>query len=53
MKTPGFRPSPPPSAHLRLFWREKKHLMTLSVINAIRWEFIIPVALFNWSVITY
>jgi hypothetical protein len=70
---------PPPSEHLRLFWREKKHqvifpatteqniaranlfrkpsvsfyLMAIVTIFAIYWECIIPVALFNWSVVTY
>jgi hypothetical protein len=29
------------------------HPMTLSAIDVIRWKYIIPLALFNWSVITY
>jgi hypothetical protein len=71
--------APPPSEHLRLFWREKKHqvffpvttdqniarvnlfckpnvsfyLMAIVAIIAIHQECIIPVALFNWSVVTY
>jgi hypothetical protein len=77
-KRPIGRP-PPPSKHLRLFWRKKKHkvffpaakeeniarvnlfhkpsisfyLMAIIAIVAIHQECIIPVALFNWSIVTY